>query len=356
MDILLALFLVFIAGILNGSFAFPIKSMPRWNEENIWLIFSIGNYILVPWIILLLLAPHFIAVFPKTPTHVLWVMVFGGLFFGIGMICFALGLGLLGIGLSYVINIGIGTAGGALLPLIIIYPQKIFTTFGLFEIIGIILFLFGVILASRAGILRDQSLKHTKEQTQIKPGKVLLGIMLVILAGLSAAGQGFTYAYCIPSMQKIALNMGMNKLAAANIPWAGIFLAAFIPYTLYFVWKCIKNKSFSKFFVANTKKYWWYAFLMSLFASGCLFLYSKAAQILGSLGPVIAWPMFMSFVVLTSNILGIIQKEWQHANQKTKYLLGFGILLLIFAIIALSMGAYINLSHTSTYFHHLHHH
>ena len=45
--ILFALAMVLIAGLINGSFAAPMKFMTRWEEENIWLIFSFWGFIIL---------------------------------------------------------------------------------------------------------------------------------------------------------------------------------------------------------------------------------------------------------------------------------------------------------------------
>ena len=50
--------LVLVAGLLNGSFAAPMKGMTAWRWENSWLIFAITGLIIFPWIITFLTVPH----------------------------------------------------------------------------------------------------------------------------------------------------------------------------------------------------------------------------------------------------------------------------------------------------------
>ena len=42
---------VIIAGVVNGSFAAPMKRMPSWRWENSWLMFAITGLVIFPWII-----------------------------------------------------------------------------------------------------------------------------------------------------------------------------------------------------------------------------------------------------------------------------------------------------------------
>ena len=42
---------VTLAGILQGSFAAPMKRMSGWQWENSWLLFALSGLIVFPWII-----------------------------------------------------------------------------------------------------------------------------------------------------------------------------------------------------------------------------------------------------------------------------------------------------------------
>ena len=79
---------------------------------------------------------------------------------------------------------------------------------------------------------------------------------------------------------------------------------------------------------------------MGLFWCGSLILYSKASQLIGILGPVIGWPLFMAFIILTSNFWGWQQGEWQQAPAKSKALLSKGIILFVVAVVVLGYSAH----------------
>ena len=52
------LMLVFVGGMLNGSFAAPMKRLSAWRWENIWLLYSLMGLLILPWIIALATVPH----------------------------------------------------------------------------------------------------------------------------------------------------------------------------------------------------------------------------------------------------------------------------------------------------------
>jgi len=65
-------------------------------------------------------------------------------------------------------------------------------------------------------------------------------------------------------------------------------------------------------------------------------LYGVATTRLGELGAIVGWPVFMSLIVVTAGILGMITGEWKHSGMKPLALQMAGMLLLVMAVIMLS--------------------
>ena len=240
MNIVIALICTLIAGVANGSFALPTKNIKQWNFENLWLNYAIWSFLIIPWVIIYILAPGVGSVYSQVPAHYIWILVIGGILFGVGQICFAEALKMIGLGLGFVINIGLGTGLGFFLPLVIFNTNKLFTVFGLVTIIGIILIIAGLIVSYKAGKERDTYVKQT--QSQASTGQYHIGVILAVIAGLFSAGQNFTFA-ATSEMQKIALNAGTNELASAMIIWPIFLVFTFIPYAIYMLWLHKKNHS-----------------------------------------------------------------------------------------------------------------
>ena len=70
-----------------------------------------------------------------------------------------------------------------------------------------------------------------------------------------------------------------------------------------------------------------------------LYLYAKASQTLGALGPIIAWPLFMIFIILMSNFWGFSHGEWRGASRRAQAKILCAILLLIIAVIILMFAS-----------------
>jgi len=335
MNILLALLFVFIAGIINGFFVLPTKHVHYWNFENIWLQYSIWAFVLLPWIAIFILAPNVLQIYVTTPWQYILVMIVGGVLFGVGQIGFALAMSMIGIGISFVICVGLSIGLGFLLPLVIQHPNQVVTPFGIFTIFGAILAIVGLCVATYAGELHRRDEKGAKYLGKYHAKKFYyFGVMLAIIAGLFSAGQNFSFSLT-SNMQQIALNMGASRLGASVIMWPGFLLFGFIPYAGYMLYLHHRNNSFGCYVRKKTAKYYVFALIMGLCWFGSLIFYSRASQLIGYLGPVVGWPIFMALIILTSNFIGWRHHEWQGCLPKTKYILWIGLLFLIIAVIFL---------------------
>ena len=73
--------------------------------------------------------------------------------------------------------------------------------------------------------------------------------------------------------------------------------------------------------------------LSSLLWFGSVLLYGMGAVRIGSLGPVVGWPVFMSGAVAASFVWGALAGEWRKAGGKAVGTMILGIALLIGAMV-----------------------
>lgn len=336
MPILTAIIYTFIAGIINGSFALPTKTIKQWRFENIWLNYAFWGFLILPWAIILLLAPNVLSVYQATPLHLLWILVIGGAAFGIGQVCFAQSLKMIGLGLGFVINIGLGTGLGFLLPLVFLHPEKVFTPFGWVTMIGILFIIAGLIVSYQAGQARDRHKQN--QQTTTEPSQYKLGVALAVIAGIFSACQNFTFAGT-SAIQQLALNMGLSQLASAMIIWPVFLIFTFIPYAIYMLRLHQKNNSFANYHGKQSLINIPIALMMGLFWFFSLVLYSQASLLIGRAGPIVAWPLFMVLIILTSNFWGWRKQEWANTSAAIERMAVFAISLLVIAVIILAYAA-----------------
>ena len=335
MSIVAALVCIFIGGVVNGSFALPTKNIKQWRFENVWLNYAIWAYLILPWISILILAPQVALAYQNIPPYLWTILILGGLGFGIGQACFAQSLTMIGFGLGFVINIGLGTGLGFLLPLIIFHPEKIFTAFGLATFIGIALIALGLVISYRAGKQRD--IHSQLNQANASPKTYPIGVLLAVIAGFCSALQNFTFA-ATHDMQTKALNLGLNHLAASMIIWPVFLIFSFITYGLYMIYLHRKYHSFSNYANVHSGINWVLTLIMALCWYSSLMLYSQASLVIGNLGPVVGWPLFMVLIILTANFWGWRHHEWAHvpAAISKKALKAIGLLIIAVLVLAYS--------------------
>lgn len=335
MLVVIAIICILVGGAINGSFAVPVKSIQQWNFENIWLNFAIWAFLVLPWASLFVLAPHIGLVYQNIPLHLLITLIVGGTLFGMGQVCFVRALNIIGFGLSFTINIGLGASLGFLLPLITLHPEKMLTAFGLATLIGVILTIIGLLISYRAGEQRSISTKQIP--TSPSPHPYSLGITLAVLAGFSSAIQNFTFA-ATSRLEVMAVRAGMNPLAAATIIWPIFLTFTFIAYALYMLYLHQKNHSFIYYQRSQGGLNYFLSMIMGMAWYLSLLLYSQGALLIGSLGPLIGWPLFMVLIILSSNFWGWRYHEWEGATSavKRQALSAIGLLLLAVMIFAYS--------------------
>ena len=336
-----ALILTLLAGFVNGSFAAPTKYMDNWKEENIWLVFSFFTFLIFPWLTLYLLSPTHILFFQYIPGKVILFAILGGLIFGIGMVFFSLAFKFIGIGINFVINISMGTAGAALIPLLW-QKDLILSVYGLLQCVGIMIFVFAVLLSIVAASNRDKNnIKDADKKENTKLSYLFIGVTFSIMAGVGSICQGVSYAYANPVISELATQQGIDNLSASIATWIIVFTAASVPYSLYFVFLCCKKKTLNIIFKSSYFKEYLFLFLIMGFCYwGSIVIFSRASSLIGGkFAPTIAWPLFMVFIILSSNFWGWICGEWKNAGSKAIVKIWFSILLFVLAIIVFSCSA-----------------
>ena len=78
---------------------------------------------------------------------------------------------------------------------------------------------------------------------------------------------------------------------------------------------------------------------MAAFWFGSTSLYGIASGKLGSWGTILGWPLFMSLIVITASVLGIVTGEWKNAGKKPLKIQLSGVVVLVLAVFVLSAAS-----------------
>jgi L-rhamnose-H+ transport protein len=320
---------------LQGVFAVPMKYASRWNYENIWLVYSLTGMVVFPWLLLITTVPHPAEIYASTPTATLFGIAGFGVCWGIGATLTGVGLTLLGIGLGMAIILGLSASLGSLIPLVILNPQNLYTRQGHVFLLGTTIMLAGIALCARAGMLRDAI--RNREVVRASRNQFLTGFIVCCSSGLLSSTLNFSYAFGSPAIHH-ALDLGSPAIWSAGIVTALAVSGGFLANFLYCGYLLLRNRSSKRFFRAGAGTNWFYGILMGFFWFGGQTLYGLGISRMGSLGVVVAWPLLMGMIIVTSNAAGIVTGEWNgiSAHGKRFLLVGMTMVLTALGILALA--------------------
>jgi L-rhamnose-H+ transport protein len=337
-SLMIGVILALVAGTLNGSFAAPIKFAKIWKWENIWSLWAFFGMVVFPWLLVYLTIPNAGNAYHGVPTNSLLLMITFGVGFGLAQIFFGLGVASIGMALNFAIAIGLSTVLGSLVPLLMLHGEKVFTAQGGVIILGVLLTLVGIIGCALAGKMKDKHLEGAAPRPRESTAVAISfkwGLIICILAGIGSPLQNFGLAFGAPLLARAAAQ-GVNPSSRANIIWAPINTAAFIPYILYCLYLFKKHNSGRLFVAAGTGRNWGFGALMGALWFSSTAIYGAVSARLGEMGPVLGWPLFMSAIIIASNAWGFATGEWKGAGSKARDTMVGSIFFLILGFAALA--------------------
>src|SRR5580698_4128016 len=111
---------VAVAGILNGTFAVPMKRARAWKFEHIWGVFSLLAMVVIPWLAVVWAVPGWRNILATVPGPALGSLILLGLLLGVASLLYGLAIDLLGIALGFAIQLGLSIVAGSLVPFALI--------------------------------------------------------------------------------------------------------------------------------------------------------------------------------------------------------------------------------------------
>jgi len=283
----------------------------------------------------LLTVPHLHGIYSTVPAMITLIVAACGAGWGISQVFFGLAVDSVGIALAFSIILGIAAAVGALFPLIRFHADQIFTPSGLYVLAGVALVTIGVAICAKAGRKREAALGQGVDPNK---ASMMRGVIYCIISGVGSAlvNIGFTSG---SQLANAAEQAGAAKQWAPNAIWLPLMIAGGIPNLLYCIYLIRKNRTGDRFSRSRTGGYIFLAGIMGVFWFGSTLLYGIAAGKMGSLGTVVGWPLFMSLIVITASIWGVLTGEWRGTGKRPLQIMYSGVAVLILAIVVLSRAS-----------------
>jgi L-rhamnose-H+ transport protein len=333
-NLAIGLLLVVLAGMLNGSFAAPMKRMNDWPWENSWLTFAVSGLVVIPWTIAFVTVPQLSSVYTGVSTSALVKVLLFGILWGVGATLFGLGIGRIGLALGFALILGITASFGSLLPMAILHTDQLTTKRGMSLIVGTLVMALGLVFLALAGRARE---RDTRTNGGERSG-FTVGLIICIFSGIFSSMLNFSFVFG-DELRLRALQLGASSAMAANPIWALTVSGGFLANFLYCVRLLNKNRTWGVFRQGNAGVHWLLGIAMGMLWFGGTLTYGVGAGIMGTLGGMVGWPIFMTIDIIAALFWGAMSGEWKGASRGALGYNWAGVAILLFAIAIISAGS-----------------
>jgi len=333
---------VIIAGMLNGSFAFPLKTARTWRFHHVWMVHSLLAMAVLPWAIVFVTVERWREILGGVSARG-WLGLMGwGVLFGVGSLLYGVAVDLLGIALGFAIQLGLSIVLGALLPMFWAGAFSLRSREDWLFLLGLAVMVAGVVLCAQAGGSRDVSperanVSSAKGEVGAQPAQTArdrfrAGLIVAIIGGILAPTLNFGIQYGTALLAKAGEMPGSGRFPAAiYLAWAIFLSAAAFIQASYCLVSAARAGQASAFLAPGAGRDAPQVAAMSSLWIASVFIYGRSAFGLGRLGNSFGWPIFIALIILTSNAWGIILGEWRGAARKAFHRMLAGSAVLIVA-------------------------
>jgi L-rhamnose-H+ transport protein len=316
---------IVLAGLLNGSFAVPLKTTHVWKFKHIWTLHSLLAMGVIPWIVVVVAVPRW----NDLLTHVAlrgWMTLVGwGVLFGIASLLYGIAVDLLGIALGFAIQLGLSIVLGALLPMLWAGAFELRSRGDWVFMLGLLLMVAGVVLCAQAGGSQGKS-------AGLGGKRFRLGLLIAIIGGVLAPTLNFGIQYGTALLSK-----GVEARRTPGFPveiylaWAVFLSSAAVVQAGYCFGQVVREHSTGVYGAGMFTRDALEVPAMSLIWISSVFVYGRSAFALGPLGNSFGWPVFVALIILTSNAWGVLLGEWKESRWAAFCRMLAGSAVLIFA-------------------------
>ncbi|MDD8026430.1 MAG: L-rhamnose/proton symporter RhaT [Acidobacteriota bacterium] len=324
----------------------PQKRVKAWSWQTYWITQAAFCWFLLPIVGALLTIPDLAAVLREAPRGPMLQAFLLGAAYGVGGTAFGISIRYIGYSLTYAIAVGLSSVLGTLIPPIV--KGTLGATLGQpgssWIVIGISVGALGIFLTGLAGRLKETDLAAQQRTGEFSLAK---GLLLSLLAGVLSAVYGFALEAGEP-IADVATRFGAGVFRG-NVVYIFANSGAFLTTAAYCLWLHARNRTWGEFrrpapspsperprlalnyLLAAVTGLLWY---------GQFFFYNLGHVRMGTY-KFTSWAVHMIMLVLFSNLVGVVFREWRRCRRLTLAVLRAALLVLVGAVLLLTYGNYL---------------
>jgi L-rhamnose-H+ transport protein len=334
-----------IGGFAAGSFYAPLKKVQRWSWESFWLVMGLAAWLAAPWGVALITTPDLFGVLANSPLRAWVLCILFGLLWGLGNLTFGLSVRYLGMALGYSIALGFCMTFGTLVPPIARgeFGAVVSTISGMVIVGGVILCLGGIGLCGWAGMSKEGELTEEQKKAAVSEFALGRGFAVAAMAGILSACFAFGLAAGKP-IAELSTARGTTPLFSNNAVLVVILIGGFVSNAVWCLILNARNRSFGDYVTGSAARQilnYTLSALGGVIWYAQFFFYGMGTTRLGEKYDFSSWSIHMAFIIVFSNLWGILFREWRGTSRRTKSMVWAGILTLIGSTIVIGYGNYL---------------
>ena len=322
----------------------PQKQIRRWSWQTYWLSQAAFCWFLLPLLGALLTIPQLAGVLREAPRDAMLNSFLLGTAYGIGGTAFGVSIRYIGFSLTYAIAVGLSSVLGTLIPPLVkgTLGATLSKPGAGWIVAGITVGAIGIANAGWAGRLKEVDLAATHAKGEFSLTK---GLALSLLAGVLSAVYGFALEAGEP-IADVATAHGAG-IWRGNVVYIFSNTGAFLSTAVYCLWLHVRHRTLGELVElpagpekASLLQNWALAIVTGLFWYGQFFFYNLGHVRMGHY-KFTSWAIHMTMLVLFSNVVGVLLREWAACRRATRTTIGLALLVLLSAVLLLTWGNYL---------------
>jgi len=345
-----------LGGFAAGSFYSPLKLIRRWSWESLWLVMGLGAWLIAPWVAAYWTIPRLDEVLWASPISALFWAAFFGALWGLGNLTFGLSVRYLGMGLGYAVALGFCMVFGTLIPPVYSglfgsaadrtkLVNLVTTTPGQVVLLGIAVCLAGIALCGWAGMRRERETRRKSGDDEGNMFALGKGFLVATVSGILSACFAFGLAAGKP-IAETAHHLGAAEIFSNNASLVVILIGGLVSNAVWCLFLNAKNRTFRDYVCGRTLGQI-VNYVLALFAGIVwylqFFFYGMGTIKLGPQYDFSSWSIHMAFIIVFSNLWGIVFEEWRETRLFTQILVVIAIVVLIISTGVIGYGNYLDL-------------
>jgi L-rhamnose-H+ transport protein len=332
----LGMTVVFVAGVFNGCFTWPMKYARVWKWENTWGFYTLFSTF-IPLLLVWTFVPNVMQVYHGVPLRALLAPLIFGFLWGTTHVTIGLSVRAVGLALSFAVIAGLTSLSGSLIPLLVLHPGDIFHPQGLLLLGSMPVLIAGLWLYGKAGLRREREQPARSSPTGETKTNFAKGLALCIYTGALAGciNLGFSFG---GDITRRSMELGANRVTSTYAVWALILLAGFIPNAAYCSYMLFRNYSWGLLIGTGATREAILDITMTVLWCLAIFGYGVGANVVGRYGTSAGFALWVAMTIIASSVVGVLTAEWKGTSAQTRQILTMAMALVLASVVILNLG------------------